>query len=277
MYKILILSILLTLLISCDPVETPQLDDQITVEGWIDEGGHPIVMLTKAILVDHTARDVSNLSDYIVKWAKVTISDGEHSEILTGKYNPRYYPPYIYTTSNIVGKAGKTYSLLVEYKNYTITALTTIPHHVDIDTAFAVPSTDSTDFGIKIIFNDNPSTHDYYKTFSNCDSTSNMYLSTIMQTIDDSYFSKREIENIVYRGRYLDKEYKHGFSRGEIVMVKLCHIDSISYAIWKDYENSLSFSRNPILRYNNNITTNITGGLGYWCGYGASEKIIEVK
>ena len=277
MRNILIITILTFLITACDKeIELSQKDDQITVEGWIDEGGHPIVMLSQAVHVDHTARSLSDLSDYIVKWAKVTVSDGEHSEILTGKYNSRYYPPYIYTTGNMTGKAGKTYSLTVEYQNHTLTAHTTIPPHVDIDTAFAVPSTDTSSFGIKIRFSDNPSTHDYYKTFSNCDSTSNMYLSTIMQTIDDSN-SNGTIENTIYRGRFLDSDYKPGFTRGEVVMVKLCHIDSVSYAIWKDYENSLSFSRNALLRYNTNISSNIIGGLGYWCGYGSSVMFVEVR
>lgn len=278
MRNILIITILTFIITACDKeIELSELDDKITVEGWIDEGGHPIVMLTQAVHVDHTARSLSDLSDYIVKWAKVTVSDGEHSEILTGKFNKKYYPPYIYTTGNMKGKAGKTYSLTVEYQNHTLTASTTIPPHVDIDTAFAIASTDSSSFGIKIIFSDNPSTHDYYKTFSNCDSTSNMYLSTIMQAIDDRNANSSTIENTIYRGRFLDSDYKPGFTRGEVVMVKLCHIDSVSYAIWKDYENSLSFSRNALLRYNNNITSNIIGGLGYWCGYGATVKMVEVR
>ena len=278
MRNILIITILTFIITACNKeIELSQMDDQITVEGWIDEGGHPIVILTQAVHVDHTARSLSALSDYIVKWAKVTVSDGEHSEILTGKYNQRYYPPYMYTTGNMKGEAGKTYSLTIEYQNHTLTASTTIPPRVDIDTAFAIASTDTSSFGIKILFSDNPSTRDYYKTFSNCDSTSNMYLSTIMQTIDDRNAHSNTIENTIYRGRFLDSDYKPGFTRGEVVMVKLCHMDSVSYAIWKDYENSLSFSRNALLRYNNNITSNIIGGLGYWCGYGATVKMVEVK
>lgn len=277
MRNVFIFSVLIVLMVACETLEMPQLDEQITVEGWIDEDGHPIVMLTKAVGVDNTIRNISDLSDYIVKWAKVTVSDGEQSVILTGKFNKRYYPPYIYTTGDLTGEAGKTYSLLVEYQNHILTAQTTIPPHVDIDTAFAVTASDTASYGIKIIFSDNSSTHDYYKTFSNCDSSSNMYLSTIMQTIDDSNAAGKEIENTIYRGRFLDQKDNPGFRKGEVVMVKLCHIDSLSFNFWREYENSLSFSRNPLLRYNNNITTNISGGFGYWCGYGASVRRVVVE
>ena len=278
MRKLLVIIFLLIFFDGCDTEIFPESDPQITVEGWIDEGGHPIVLLTQAVSVDDEARSLSDLSNYIVKWAKVTVSDGEHSEILTGKFNQKYYPPFIYTTSNITGEAGKTYSLLVEYKDFTLTAQTTIPSRVEIDTAFAVPTeSDSSQFGIRVIFRDNPDTHDFYKTFSNCDSSSNMFLSTIMQTIDDQFVSGTKMENTIYRGRFLDTDYQPNFSRGEVVKVKLCHIDSLSYQFWHAYENSLSFSRNALLRYNQNLPGNIVGGFGYWCGYGASVRRVEVK
>lgn len=278
MYKILIISILLaTILTNCNEIELPEMDDQITVEGWIEEGKPPIVILSKAIGIDTVKRSLTDLNEYLIKWAKVTVSDGEHSEILTGKFNFRYYPPYIYTTGNLLGEVGKTYSLTVEYQKSIITAQTTIPPHVDIDTAYAVASSETSDYGIRIVFCDDPTTHDYYKTFSNCDSTSNMYLSTIMQTIDDSNIDGPTIENTIYRGRMLDNDYKPGFKEGESVMVKLCHIDRASFEFWKDYENSLSFSRNAFMRYNNNITTNISSGFGYWCGYGSTVKYVKIK
>ena len=278
MYKLLIISILTTIILSsCESFDLPEMDDKITVEGWIEEDKPPIVILSKAIGVDTVKRNLSDLNEYLIKWAKVTVSDGEHSEVLTGKFNFRYYPPYIYTTGNLVGKVGKTYSLTIEYQGSVITAQTTIPPHVDIDTAYAVASSDTDDYGIRIVFNDDPTTHDYYKTFSNCDPTSNMYLSTIMQTIDDSNIDGQTIENTIYRGRLLDNDYKPGFEKGEVVMVKLCHIDRTSFEFWKDYENSLSFARNAFMRYNNNISTNISNGFGYWCGYGSSLKYVEIK
>ena len=73
----------------------------IIVEGWIEEGGFPVVILSRSMPVSTDYQNVDSLSDFIVRWAKVTISDGSDSIVLTGKYDKGYFPPYIYTTSTI--------------------------------------------------------------------------------------------------------------------------------------------------------------------------------
>lgn len=60
------------------------------------------------------------LQDIPIKWAKVTVSDGEQEEVLVGRKSDGIFPPYRYTGVSIRGEAGKKYFLKVEltFKQY---------------------------------------------------------------------------------------------------------------------------------------------------------------
>ena len=121
-------SLLAFCMIACDDgdvtIDTPQ---SLVVEGWIENGEFPVVIVTKTLPVTTEYQSMNDLSDYLVRWAKVTVSDGEKSVVLTGMYDESYYPPYVYTTSYLRGETGKSYSLTVEYEGKTLTSTTTIP------------------------------------------------------------------------------------------------------------------------------------------------------
>ena len=68
---------------------------EIVVEGWIEDGGFPVVIVTTSVPVSTDYKDWDTLMDHLVRWAKVSISDGEKEVILTGKMDTDYFPPYI--------------------------------------------------------------------------------------------------------------------------------------------------------------------------------------
>lgn len=78
--------------------------------------------ITTPELVEHVARD-----------AVVTVSDGEKTVQLEGQVNLGIFPPYYFTTTQMKGEVGKTYTLRVEYQDYVATASTTIPQPVPIE------------------------------------------------------------------------------------------------------------------------------------------------
>ena len=104
--------ILCFLLYSCVREEVDH--TKMVVEGWIDAGKHPIVMLHTSYSLSLSEPDSTTLLDvleqYMVLFGKVVIFDGEDSVILTGRVDTNYLPPYIYTTTKIIGEVGKTYS-----------------------------------------------------------------------------------------------------------------------------------------------------------------------
>ena len=73
------------------PADAPE----IVVEGWIEDGGFPVVMVTTSVPVSSEYEKWDSLEDHLVRWAKVTVSDGENEVVLTGKMDRNYFPPYI--------------------------------------------------------------------------------------------------------------------------------------------------------------------------------------
>ena len=255
-------------------------DSQIVVEGWIENGGFPVVILTRSLPVTTEYQEAESLSDYIVKWARVTVSNGTDSVVLTGKYDKGYFPPYIYTTTRIRGEAGKRYDLTVEYRDYHATATTTIPHAPDSCTYNVMRCSDSdTLYQIKGLFTDNPAEKNYYQFFTRVGTTSKQYQASYLGSIDDVVLSG-ETEVPVYRGHQLMTEkYKPYFALGDTVSVKFAQVDETTFHIWDSYTKTLSLSGNMFLSTFSDIESNIHGGYGYWCGYAAvtSHFIISEK
>ena len=48
----------------------------VVVEGWIEAGGFPVVMVTRTFPVLEEEVELGNLRDYILRWATVKVSCG---------------------------------------------------------------------------------------------------------------------------------------------------------------------------------------------------------
>ena len=127
MKKLIIILLALIIAAGCSFPDMYDYEPQIVVEGWIEDGGYPVVIVTSTVPVTGDYRYWDEMQDHIIRWAKVTVSDGEKDVVLTGKMDNDYFPPYVYTTSRLKGESGKTYTLTVEYSKRTVTARTTIP------------------------------------------------------------------------------------------------------------------------------------------------------
>ena len=79
------LLLLLLTLTACSAHYADEEESQLVVEGWIDEGDFPIVILTRSIPVKNEYQDISDLSQFVEHWARVTISDGEQEVTLVGQ------------------------------------------------------------------------------------------------------------------------------------------------------------------------------------------------
>ena len=110
---------------------------KMVVEGWIDAGKHPIVMLHTSYSLSLSEPDSTTLLDvleqHMVLFGKVVIFDGEDSVILTGRVDTNYLPPYIYTTTKMRGEVGKSYSLHATYKSFSAKSKTIIPEKAIFD------------------------------------------------------------------------------------------------------------------------------------------------
>ncbi len=263
---------------SCEDNYIAPQESEIVVEGWIEEGGFPVVMLTKSVAIQKEYQNLSDLDDNLIRWAKVTIYDGNDSIILTGKYDDAYMPPYIYTTSKMSGQAGHTYTLKVEYRDYLATASTTILPAPVIEHVTVERSDESdTLYQVKIQFYEDPLQKNYYQVFSRVGGNNKQYLASFMGTLDDQILDTHPFVP-VYRGRQLGSgTYLSNFKKSDSVAIKLSQIDANSYNFWDDYTKNLSLSGFLMLPPYSNIRSNITGGTGYWCGMGSSVRYVIIS
>ena len=163
--KNLILSFFV-LLISCtneDITKQISVESKIVVEGSIEEGGFAKVLLSRSVPIG-VAVDSTTILNYVIRSAKVTVSDGVKEEVLRLKRDNNTIPPFVYLGSEIKGETGKTYSLKIEYLNRTITATTTIPNSVPILSADYIKDNPTDKKGnILIKFNDPVNEKNFYQ------------------------------------------------------------------------------------------------------------------
>lgn len=279
MKKIILLIFVYILLIACEGDINTNSAGYISVEGYIEQGMPPYITIMHSLPVKMEYESLDSLINYIIKDAVVDVTVDNKKYNLYIEYRKDATNPYIYTSSEIVGEAGKKYNLDIIYKGKHISATTTIPRPVNLLTISPKQSeNDSESLMLMASFVDDNSTKDYYKTFVSSSDANDTFLSSFMGNYDDVDFSTDTINIAILKGRSVhNQHFTPLFKKGESVSVKFCHIGKDAYQYWNEYEKVLTSSRNPLYSVRMNLPSNIDGGLGYWHGYGTTYYNIEVK
>ena len=280
MYKRIIYGLCLIALVTACRENYQDDYEEIVIEGWIESDGAPVVILTKTFTVT-TREYVDEDENIVLPWGKVMVSDGIESVILTGGYDDRYFPPYIYTTSKMRGMPGRTYYLTVEYGNRKVTAQTTIPMPDSLESLTVSPCIDvDSMYQITAYYNDNPDTKDYYMFFTRVFNKETRYYPSFLGVVDDEHLTLYN-QQVVQPGihmltdeRHLYKPYYH---KTDSVQVKFAKIDEVTYNIHKAYNEMVALSSNPVFHSDISMPTNIQGGFGFWCGYGVTKYNIVIS
>lgn len=271
MKKCLHIAAVLLALAACSKTEEVG-RSRLVVEGWIENGGHPVVMVSESIgIATDKDMDIKGMVDHMAKWAKVTVSDGTTTEILTGIPDPRYFPPYIFTTSKITGEVGKTYTLNIEYKDYKVEASTRIPQPVPIDNVSVLSVTDST-ASVKVCFTDPPETGQYYKVFTKTEGTDSHYHPSALTNISDESLNGSTEIFLYSTQRLMDAIDWPNIRVGDVIWIKLCTTDKKTFDYWNNFEIMLASNALSVF-YENDMESNLDGALGYWAGYGVYEEV----
>ena len=263
----------------CMEVNLPQVDQQLVVEGWAEAGSAPIVIVTTTVPVNEEYQDFDNLREHIVRWANVRISDGEKETVLSGRVDRGHFPAYVYSKDTYRVREGQTYSIKVEYGGQTASSTVTVPERKPLEYIRVEKVNENEDsFRIVAGLKDNPHTRDRYKFFVKREKKDSAYLSSFLGYIDDQALSD-DVEDIaVYRGMGIAAEsFEQYFNADDIVYVKFCRLDDVTWQYWSDYEEITSLSRNPFFPVSSKIRSNVKGGLGYWSGYGASYYKVSIR
>jgi len=264
------LLILPVLLLACSRVETPK-SPILVVEGWIESGAAPVVLLSESVpVLDQQEIVPRDLVNNVAKWAKVTVSDGTRTEVLTGMADTDYFPPYIYTSGTMKGEVGKTYTLTVEYKDYKATATTTIPAPVPIDRVFVREVKDSMVTAV-CAFTDPPASGNCYKVFTRTVSKDKHYHPSALAMASDEFLDGYTELFLYSTQRLMDYIFQTNIHQGDSLWIKLCTMDRKAYEYWNNFEATLTGNmlNTPNSRYV--LDNMMQGASGYWIGYGVDK------
>jgi hypothetical protein len=275
----------ITFFTSCEKeiqIDLPAYEPKLVVEGYIEQGGYPFVMLSKSIPYFEPV-DTNTVNNIMVSGneATVIVSDGTQSDTLQfisyGNFKA-------FVGTKFTGEVGKTYHLTILYNGKTYNASTTITTPVPIDSIKFYPDPESgTDtLGFLWIYAKDPDTlGNYYRVFTKTLGKDMVFVHPRMSVDEDKYFNGVNLEFSVYHGLNMMKENEYDdegkdslgikwyyFVMGETVVVKLCTMDRAHFLFWRTAEQQQSSDGNP---FASPVTpyTNIEGGaLGVWGGYG---------
>ena len=257
--------------------EDPPAESRLVLEGWIESDGYPMVLLSETLPMRNGEITQQDMIAGIAKYAKVSVSDGERTEVLTGRVDRRYFPPYVYTTSKLKGVAGRTYTVRAEYKDYVATAETTIPRPVPLDTIFPRVMKDSI-YMVVCRFTDPPEKGQYYKAFTKTVGQDERYQPSTLAIASEEAMTDGQGELMIWNTqRLLAPLYKANILLGDEMWVKFCTMDEATFNFWSNYEVTLATNANAMYYFDTDMKVNVRGALGYWAGYGVYEYKVRIE
>ena len=256
-------------------------EPKLVIDGAIESGGFPRVVLSKSVSY-FMKIDSSNIRDLFMSTARVTVSDGIDSEVLTLKRDDSSFPPYVYEGTTLKGETGKTYTLTVESDGVVYKSTTTIPEPPKLDKLWFELSPGEDSVGYVYAQLTDPATEtNYYRIFTERLHQDTRFIPVYLSAMGDQYFNGLQFTFTVLRGpenyaEIIDDLY---FKKGDSVRIKLCSMDKAHFDFWRTVERELYVTGNPFSSSGNKVISNIEGDkvLGVWGGYGVSLYAINIK
>ncbi len=252
-------------------------ESKIVVEGWIEEGDVPQVILSRSIPISTTI-DSTTILNHVIRSAKVTVSDGEYEEVLRLKSDKDRIPPFVYYGSEIIGEVGKSYTLKIEYLDRIVTAKTSIPSSVSIKSATYVKKYPADTTGYAYLAFDDPILEkNYYQIATRLDKKEPIFVPAFYGNLNDDNFSSSVVSIQINRGVLIfpKTKFRPYFSDGDLIFVRLRTMNKEAFDFWNGWQNEIVNGRNPIYPSNTSLKSNIKGGVGIWAGYGQQTVSIQ--
>ncbi|MFD2244807.1 DUF4249 domain-containing protein [Pontibacter ruber] len=304
-----ILFFLLLLLVGCEEnltIDVPEGEEKLVVEGHIEQGAPPVVVLTRSVPV-FSGFAPADLEKSFVHNAQVVVTTGDRSytlkevpsaaftpelrkvvseqygisdEQLTGNAN---FVFYVYTSEELQGETGKRYLLRISHEGKVLTSSTTIPYLNPLDSLWVVPHPDPAKDSLVTL---------YYR-YSDPDTLGNSVRYFTKRNSEPFYpgvfnsvFTDELINGVAVIDYPLDRGEPKGkdpdldtysyFGRGDTITVRWAAIDLPHYRFWITLESEQNGNGSPI-GSPNTTRSNINGGLGIWGGYAVTYHTIVVE
>jgi hypothetical protein len=298
------------LLVGCEKeitVELPEVEQRLVVEGVIEPGMPPYVILTRTQSY-FDPLDPQAIANGFVRGAHITVDNGNGPVVLDQICSSTLTPEQralfaeitgldpgllyvadicVYSTANtaVFGEVGRTYSLRVEAEGKVLTSITTIPQPVPLDSvwfklALQRPGDDSLGFAWARL-SDPDTMGNHYRWMARrvnhrADGSVKdpTFISPLGNTFEDKYVNGLTFDFNFIRGRqfYSDQEEDNNeeqgyFKVGDTIAVKFVSIGYAEHEFYTSYDENVG-SQGDLFGTPVNARSNIQGGLGIWAGWG---------
>lgn len=276
MKRLLFISAILALA-ACDNsfLESDNIEE-LVVEGWIENGHAPVVLVSSTLPVSSVPQPVSSITEHILRYAEVYIDHGGEREYLTARLSDRFVIKNYFTSPTLRGVPGETYHLHVKWLDYEASAVCTIPEPVPIDTAYLEKAVNDTSFVAKMVFHNNPEAGKFYQGFRRVGAESNTYKAVNFTTLNGALLDT-VVTTSFMKSLKAVKDGDVYFHPGDTVALKLAVIEQPMYTFWSSFTNYYSNSSGSVLSAPVNVKGNVTGAIGYWAGYGIDIRELLCK
>ena len=301
--RFLSFTLLAFLLFSCTKevnIEIPGYKEQLVVEGRIETGGFPIVLLSKSQNVYASTSLLSYLGSFIDN-ASVSVSNGQQTielelfyvndlpvetqktiaEILRVELHEVIFLPVpIYSTTNtsMIGEIGKTYTLSIVENGKNYSGSTTLLPPVPLQHVYWKPSNENQEYGLIIgRLADPANEYNAYKWEAKriTPQQNGQPMDTLFRRAPGSYFDDRFFDGITFefetynRQRKKDdthlEEFRRYYRLGDVVVAKFSRLDRDVFEFYNKMNEQQGNMGNPFA-VPVNVPSNVSGALGVWAG-----------
>jgi len=273
-------ALIMLVLLACNPdldYRVTGYTQKIMVEGSIEAGKYPNVYLTLNVPLWKTL-DSATVLDHVIRYAKVSITDGEKTEILTSKWDKTHFPPYVYQGTELSGEAGKNYQLKVEYSGYTLTANTHLPAPTPIDSLQFKPSGKSDSLVAIVVWVNLAATNQTGIRLFSKKPRDNRFIETPVVYNNQLNLNGKQELTLSPKPLRSDSSYADGpyFRLGETVDILISTIDPAATRFFDGLSSFSTLTDNIGTTEIKPLPSNISEpGFGIW--YGSGSKYYRIK
>lgn len=307
--KIWLILLFISFLVACEEnltIDIPEGQEQLVVEGHIEQGAPPVVVLTRSMPVFDDF-SFASIEASFVHGAKVEVTSAGRSytlkEVPAAAFwlelrrvvSEQYAIPedrltassnfifYVYTSEELMGEVGKSYQLRISHEGRVLTSITTIPNLNPLEGLFLEPHPDPSQdslFTLYYRYRDPDTLGNSVRYFTKRNSEP-FYPGYFASVFNDELING--VQDLTYpldrgepRGQDVDLDTYSYFGRGDTIVVRWASLDLDHYRFWFTLENERNNNGSPI-GSPNTTRSNIKGGLGVWGGYGVTYHRIVVE
>lgn len=286
-------------------VDLPLTDPKVVVDATIETGQPPIVILTRTQSFFEPT-NIASIAASFISEATVVVNDGTTDHVLDRICSSlipeeqleeaaaavgidvdllRAANICVWTKPGLVGEEGRSYRLNIETNGTTLSATTTIPGGVMLDSlwfklAERRPNDDTLGF-IWATLSDPDTLGNGYRWFArrinlNEDGVPKdaSFVAPLFSVFEDKFVNGLTFDfaynrgSVPYSDATDDNNEEGGFFKvGDTVVVKFASIGLAEYRFYNSFSNNVA-TQGDLFSSPANVMSNITGGLGIWAGLG---------